>query len=76
MLVPNNGNYSTEDFLRGAVDDSTEDFSPLAIRAKACALHDRAIYVSSQYRVGMSIFPLPDFITDAHVHLPRYAEPQ
>ena len=54
MLVPNNGNYSTEDFLRGAVDDSTEDFSPLAIRTKAGALYDRAIYVASQYRAGAS----------------------
>ncbi|KAI0696778.1 hypothetical protein C8T65DRAFT_743467 [Cerioporus squamosus] len=53
MLVPHGGNYTTEDFLRGAVDDSNEAFSPLAIRAKACALQDRAIYVSSQYRVDM-----------------------
>lgn len=41
-----------EDFVRGTVDDSNEEFSPLAIRAKAAALYDRAIYVSSQYRVG------------------------
>ncbi|KAI1798255.1 hypothetical protein LXA43DRAFT_19782 [Ganoderma leucocontextum] len=54
MLVPRHGgNYSMEDFVRGAVEDSNEDFSPLALRAKAAALYDRAIYVSSQYRVDM-----------------------
>ncbi|RDX54452.1 hypothetical protein OH76DRAFT_1340989 [Lentinus brumalis] len=53
MLVPLGGNYTTEDFLRGAVDDSNEAFSPLAMRAKACSLQDRAIYVSSQYRADM-----------------------
>ena len=55
MVVPRHGgNYSMEDYVRGAVDDSNEDFSALAIRAKAAALYDRAIYVSSQYRVGAS----------------------
>ncbi|PIL27471.1 transcription factor [Ganoderma sinense ZZ0214-1] len=54
IVVPRHGgNYSMEDYVRGAVDDSNEDFSPLAIRAKAAALYDRAIYVSSQYRVDM-----------------------
>ncbi|TBU42090.1 hypothetical protein BD309DRAFT_867035 [Dichomitus squalens] len=54
LLVPRHGgNYSMEDFLRGAVDDSSEDFSSLALRAKAGALYDRAIYVSSQYRIDM-----------------------
>ncbi|KAI0746719.1 hypothetical protein C8Q80DRAFT_1105387 [Daedaleopsis nitida] len=47
------GNYCMEDFLRGAVNDSNEDFSPLAIRCKAGALYDRAIYVASQYRADM-----------------------
>ncbi len=58
MLVPLGGNYTTEDFLRGAVDDSNEAFSPLAMRAKACSLQDRAIYVSSQYRAGKHRRPL------------------
>ena len=53
-----------EDFVRGAVDDSNEDFSPLAVRAKAAALYDRAIYVSSQYRAGacclVSLGPVSD----------------
>ncbi|RPD65437.1 hypothetical protein L226DRAFT_567324 [Lentinus tigrinus ALCF2SS1-7] len=53
MVVPHSGNYSVEDFLRGAVDDSNEDFSPLAIRVKSCGLHDRAIYIAQQYRVDM-----------------------
>lgn len=54
MLVSRYGNYTLVDYLGGAVDDSNEDFSPLAIRTKAGALYDRAIYVASQYRAGAS----------------------
>lgn len=60
MLVqPRGGNYTLEDFLRGTIDDSNEDFSRLAIRTKACALYEQAIYVASQFRPGKYKDPRP-----------------
>ena len=50
MIVQRNANYSVSDYIRGGVDDSGEEFSALAVHAKAAALYDRAVYIGSQYR--------------------------
>ncbi|OJT07742.1 hypothetical protein TRAPUB_1334 [Trametes pubescens] len=54
-ILPSRGyNYSIHDFVRGApIDESADDFSRLAIHAKAAALYESALYVSSQYRHDM-----------------------
>ncbi|KAH9896834.1 hypothetical protein C8Q73DRAFT_744734 [Cubamyces lactineus] len=43
-------NYLIDDYMRGLIDDSGDEFSRLAIRAKATALCDSALYLSSMYR--------------------------
>ncbi|KAI0826659.1 hypothetical protein BC628DRAFT_1410246 [Trametes gibbosa] len=54
IIIPLSGyNYTLYDFARGPVDESGEDFSRLALRAKAAVLYDGALYVSSQYRPDM-----------------------
>lgn len=69
-----------DDYLRGTVDDSNEDFSPLAIRSKAGALYDRAIYIASQYRAGTSVRAaeiantVPDPYTVNHADMPNRNE--
>ncbi|KAH9849402.1 hypothetical protein C2E23DRAFT_737549 [Lenzites betulinus] len=53
-IIPLRGyNYTLYDYSRGPVDESGEDFSRLALRAKAAVLYDGALYVSSQYRPDM-----------------------
>ena len=46
-------NYLIDDYMRGLIDDSGDEFSRLAIRAKATALCDSALYLSSMYSNGM-----------------------
>ena len=44
--------YLIDDYMRGLIDDSGDEFSRLAIRAKATALCDSSLYLSSMYRNG------------------------
>ncbi|KAI0646271.1 hypothetical protein C8Q79DRAFT_1000650 [Trametes meyenii] len=51
IVIPRRGyTYSVHDFCRGSVNDSGEEFSRPALRVKAAALYDSALYVSSTYR--------------------------
>ncbi|OSD07980.1 hypothetical protein PYCCODRAFT_1463240 [Trametes coccinea BRFM310] len=50
-VIPRRGyNYSVEDFVDGRVDDSTEEFSRLALHVKAASLCERVTYLSLAYR--------------------------
>ncbi|KAI0635147.1 hypothetical protein C8Q77DRAFT_1156484 [Trametes polyzona] len=53
-IVPQRGYYySVHEFALGGVDESGEDFSRLALRVKAAALYESALYVISQYQPNM-----------------------
>ncbi|KAI9063679.1 hypothetical protein FKP32DRAFT_1650862 [Trametes sanguinea] len=50
-VIPRRGfNYSVEDFVDGRVDDSTEEFSRLALHVKAASLCERVTYLLLAYR--------------------------
>ncbi|KAI8970554.1 hypothetical protein BD414DRAFT_427596 [Trametes punicea] len=46
-------NYSIDEYVQGEVDESSDEFSSLALRAKAAALCDSALHLSWTYRPDM-----------------------